>query len=521
MAKANKTRASKQDYQSPRQLKLLGFETPFEKNLNSNNRWVVLANKIPWDSLVSVYHAQMKNQVTGASSLNPRVVMGALIIKHMCALSDRETIDHIQENIYMQYFIGYSSFSNEAPFDPSLFVEIRKRLGAEQVNKINEYILGLDSTDQKDEDQNEKEQADIKSDDSDSSENKENNEGNISHKGQLITDATACPQDIAYPTDLNLLNDSRVKSEQIIDALHLLSSCDKKPRTYRKIARKEYLKTAQKKRNTKNAIRKAIRKQLSYVHRNLKTINRMLDEFGRIPLCEKHYKYLLVIQTLYDQQKQMYDNKVNRIAHRIVSIHQPHVRPIVRGKVNSNTEFGAKIQVSLMQGYAFLDELSWDAFNEGTRLISTVEKYKSRFGYYPAEVLADKIYCNRSNRKKLKELGIKLRAKPLGRPKKGEPYNVTAGERNPIEGKFGQAKTRYGMNRIKARLGQTSESWIATIVLVLNLVKLAKEAPPCPFNTGQRYSLNMIVNVISQFITKHQKIINLKISNEKLQWVGC
>jgi len=125
-----------------------------------------------------------------------------------------------------------------------------------------------------------------------------------------------------------------------------------------------------------------------------------------------------------------------------------------------------------MNGYAFLDDLSWDAFNEGTRLMITVEKYKKRFGYYPEEVLADKIYCNRPNRIALKLLGIKLRAKPLGRPTAVDAEHVRPGERNPIEGKFGQAKTAYGMNRIKARLQQTSESWIATIVLVLNLVKL-------------------------------------------------
>ena len=104
--------------------------------------------------------------------------------------------------------------------------------------------------------------------------------------------------------------------------------------------------------------------------------------------------------------------------------------------------------------------------------MSTVAKYKERFGFYPEEVMADKIYCNRHNRSELKRLGIKLRAKPLGRPKAVDVEHVRPGERNPIEGKFGQAKTAYGLNRIKARLPQTSESWIATIILVLNLIKI-------------------------------------------------
>jgi IS5 family transposase len=166
----------------------------------------------------------------------------------------------------------------------------------------------------------------------------------------------------------------------------------------------------------------------------------------------------------------MYKEKSHTVEDRIVSIHQPHVRPIVRGKTNAKVEFGAKINVSLINGFAFLEDLSWDAFNEGTRLIKTFERYKARFGYYPKEVLADKIYCNRTNRARLKELKIVLVAKALGRPR-ALSNHIRPGQRNSIEGKFGQAKTAYGLNRIKARLNQTSSSWIATIIMVLNLVK--------------------------------------------------
>jgi hypothetical protein len=179
-----------------------------------------------------------------------------------------------------------------------------------------------------------------------------------------------------------------------------------------------------------------------------------------------------VIQTLYNQQKQMYDTNTHTVEHRIVSIHQPHVRPIVRGKAQAKVEFGSKIHVSIIDGISFLDELSWDAFNEGNHMMEYVDKYRKRFGCYPRELLADQIYCTRANRAALKELGIKLLAKPLGRPS-AMSIHVSPGERNPIEGKFGQAKTGYGLNRIKARLQGTSESWIATIILVLNLVKLA------------------------------------------------
>jgi len=482
MAKAPKTRASKQPYISQNQLTLVGFETPFASTLNPNNRWVSLAHKIPWDLLVNTYLSQMGNSQTGADGINPRVAIGAMIVKHMCNLSDRETVQQIQENIFMQYFIGYSSFSYEEPFDPSLFVDFRKRLGIEQINAINEKILGLNNSEGS---EDPPDNGDISAQTTTQEEEissstlliENTTTTGITHKGKLITDATACPQDIAFPTDLNMLNDARKKSEELIDVLYDPDLHLSKPRTYRKIARKDYLHTAQKKVKSHKEIRKALRKQLNYLSRNLKSLDVLLDAYQTIPLNRHQHKYLFVIQTLYDQQLYMFNEKTHSIDHRIVSIHQPHVRPIVRGKTNANVEFGAKIQVSLMNGYAFLDDLSWDAFNEGTRLMATIEKYKVRFGYYPEEVLVDKIYCNRSNRANLKTLGIKLRAKPLGRPKAVDVEHVRPGERNPIEGKFGQAKSAYGMNRIKARLQQTSQSWIATIVLVLNLVKLAGEVP--------------------------------------------
>jgi hypothetical protein len=492
MAKALKSRASKQEYRSPQQLTLAGFECPFSNQLISTNRWVLLAHSIPWDALVSTYNRQLGNQFTGASNINPRVAIGALIIKHLCDISDRETILQIQENMYMQYFIGYSSFSNEAPFDASLFVDIRKRLTLEHINEINEKILGIIA--RKDAGKTENKQDPIDGDDTTSAEApiekdnpREGGTDNISDfptdsneptpEGSLLMDATACPQDIAYPTDLNLLNDAREKSEELIDELQG-GLTTPKPRTYREIARKKYLQTAQKKKRTKKEIRRAIREQLQYVKRNISSIFKLLAQYDTIPLGEKQYKYLLVIQTLYDQQKHMYDNRVHSVEDRIVSIHQPHVRPIVRGKTNADVEFGAKIQVSLIDGIAFLDELSWNAFNEGGCLIRPVEKYKVRFGFYPKEVLADKIYCTRENRKWLKQKNIKLRAKPLGRPssKGASSIPVRPGERNPIEGKFGQAKTAYGMNRIKARLKETSESWVASIVLVLNLINLIGKA---------------------------------------------
>ena len=184
------------------------------------------------------------------------------------------------------------------------------------------------------------------------------------------------------------------------------------------------------------------------------------------------------------------DTRTHSIEHRIVSIHQPHVRSIVRGKSQAKVEFGAKIHLSLVDGISFLDELSWEAFNEGSHMMDYVERYRKRFGFYPKEVLADPIYCTRANRAALKEKGIRLLAKPLGRPS-AVSIHLSPGERNPVEGKFRQAKNGYGLNRIRARLKGTSEMWIASIILLFNLVKLAGLSIfLLPIELAQRFSVN-------------------------------
>jgi hypothetical protein len=176
----------------------------------------------------------------------------------------------------------------------------------------------------------------------------------------------------------------------------------------------------------------------------------------------------------------MYKNKTNQCEDRIVSIDQPHVRPIVRGKQNRKTEFGAKINISLDNGLARIDRLSWDAFNEGCDLKTQVEAYKSIHGYYPELVQVDKIYATKENRKYLKENSIRITAEPLGRKPKEDKLTRKEknqkrkefNERNHVEGKFGQGKNGYNLNKIRTRLKETSESTIACIFVIMNLIKL-------------------------------------------------
>ena len=500
-------------YTSSNQLSIEQFQTPFQVSLDINNRWVKLAKKMPWDKLASIYHKTLSND-QGAPAIDARVVIGAFIVKHKMKLDDRETIEYIRENMYVQYFLGLSNYTIHDVFDRSLFTTLRYRLGADKFDQMSASLIstafGLphdqfengasidasqDDNDQPEDsspsleaDQQQPAQAEVKS---------------LKAKGKLKLDATIADQMIKYPTDLDLLNDSRQESERIIDAL-----CKKleveKPRTYRRKARQNYLSLAKKKKKSFKEIRRTIGKQLNYVNRNLNSIGTLLDQFEDIafPLSHRDQQIFWVIQHIYAQQRQMHKDKTHKCDDRIVNIYQPYVRPMVRGKAKAPVEFGAKLGVSAFNGYARINTLSWDAYHEGGDLKKQVVEYRKLYGYYPAVVIADTIYGTRENRNWLTKLGIRYSGKPLGRPSKQSqtPYQKSRarkenGERNHVEGKFGQAKNGYNLNKIRARRARTSESWIACIFFVMNLIKFSKDFFVSCW-TSTYYSYQMLWNYL-------------------------
>ena len=163
------------------------------------------------------------------------------------------------------------------------------------------------------------------------------------------------------------MNQVRKQTERIIDLLYeqIKGTLEKKPRTYREIARKDYLEVAKKRRVSQKDRKKAIKKQLQYIKRNLSHIDQLIRSGVTLEkLSTRQYKMLLVVVEVYRQQLWLYENKKQSIDDRIVSLSQPHIRPIVRGKAGKAVEFGAKLSASYFDGYVFLDHISWDNFNE-------------------------------------------------------------------------------------------------------------------------------------------------------------
>ena len=197
--------------------------------------------------------------------------------------------------------------------------------------------------------------------------------------------------------DFTLLHDARVKLEEMADYFHEQYHPWDKPRTYRRTMRKEYLAVAKMRRWPAKKIRALIRKLLRCLNRDLRYIEDYMAA-GYAP-ASKFIDYYLTIVELYEQQKYMFDNKVHSIEHRIVSIHQPYIHPIVRGKAKAPVEFGAKYDVSIDEkGHARLEKIQFEPYNEVQILQDAIEHYKDRTGHYPARVLVDQIYRNRANR---------------------------------------------------------------------------------------------------------------------------
>jgi hypothetical protein len=196
---------------------------------------------------------------------------------------------------------------------------------------------------------------------------------------------------------------------------------------------------------------------------------------------------LLVLAEVYRQELWLYENTKQSIENWIVSLSQPHIRPIVRGKAGTAVEFGVKFSALYFDAYVFLDRISWDSFNESEDLKPQVEAFRTYTGYYPEPVHVDKVYRNRDNRAWCKQRGIRTSGLPKGRPPKDvskeKKKQALRDERirNCIEREFGQAKRRFSLGTVMAQLSHTPLTAIAISFLLMNLATLLLHLFLCLF----------------------------------------
>lgn len=456
---------------------LLDFNQPLGLRMNPDNRWVQLANKVPWDIFEEKY-ASLFPSGTGNVAKPLRLALGSLIVQNRFQYSDRELVEQLTENPYLQYFIGLPGYRCEAPFDASTLVWFRKRITMDILNEANDYLL------------------DHKDDGYDDplpdagGMGGQAPEGEPENEGTLIIDATCAPVNIRYPQDISLLNESREKLEYIIYRMCKAYGLPL-PRRYRQNARKDYLAFVKSRRHTAKQVREAVRKQLSYVRRD---IGYLEDTFSRgYAPCRKDIPLFLTIIRLYQQQEYMYKNKTHSVPERIVSIRQPWIRPIVRRKAAAPVEFGPKLDVSIdKDGYGRIEKVSFEGYNECGCLTAAVERYRERTGHYPERVLADKIYRTKDNRAYCRRNGIRLSGPKLGRPSKNAEFDKRQEyqdntDRIEVERFFSRSKRCFGMGRIVTKLETTQLTSVALSVFVSNLFRIQRRILAVVFDLFRNY----------------------------------
>ena len=417
---------------------------PLGGKLDDNNRWFKYHSLIDWDKLEKEYLKYFSH--TGRPALDARLVIGALCIKHMMGVSDVEVVIMIQENPYMQYFCGLEQFATKRLFDDSSLTKLRKKLGVKFFRELERNII------------------------------EELKKKRIIRSRGMMVDATVFPSNIRYPTDTGLLNDAREWLVKVIDELG--KELGKRVRTYKRVARKTYLTLTKKKNKTVKEIRRGKKQMLQYVRRNIKQLEELLDKMTGLEYAVrgKVIEKLKVVEKIYEQQRELYKEKTRQIKDRIVSLHQPEVRPICRGKAGKKTEFGPKGALTLVDKFLFLDKLVNSAFSEAeTELVSAqLGSFGEKFGKKPGYCIGDGLYGTRDNREMLKDKEIRDAFKKLGRKanERSKEYKwkrKKQRERNRIEGFIGNLKEHYECRRIKYRIAGGDEIWVRMGLAMMNL----------------------------------------------------
>ena len=418
---------------------------PYGGKLDEKNQWIRLGKLIPWDVMDEVY-ASYFSEGRGRPGKESRLITGLLVVKHRKGYSDRGVIEELVENPYVQYFCGYEHFVTGEEVHYSTLSKSRKRLGKKYFERFESEVLEV-----------------VK-------------KGKRIRPRALLTDATVCPAEITYPTDSKLVNAVREWLCEQIARLRRIGKIKEKIRTYRRKGRQVYLRFQKKRRKRRKEIRVVQKKLLRYVRRNIVQLEKLLGEMGerlRGKLRRELEKRLEIARMIYAQQWEMIKEKRQRIRDRIVSFHWPEVRPIVRGKEGKEVEFGPKVMISEVDGYAFLDVLSFDAYNEAKRLLSVLKAYRARFGRLPERLVGDRIFGTRWNRTLLKRIKVGEAFQPLGKGKLSKERMKVVKRwnrrRNRVEGKIGVGKRKYLLDRVRYRIPDGANIWIRLGLLGMNL----------------------------------------------------
>jgi len=424
------------------------FDNSHNELLNSfkQTRLGCIYTSIPWDELVECFG--LKEKKKGPQSIfSPRGKIALMFLKHYAGCSDSKLIEHLNGNIHYQIFCDII-IPPRAPLTNYKIVseircELAQKLDIEKLQYIlvqywKPYMTNLDS---------------------------------------MVCDATCYESAIRYPTDIKLLWEAvSWNYRMLVNGCKRL--CERRPRTkYIKWARKymSYSKSKKPSKKVKRSLRRALLKLLKKINEHLNKIEPQLSS----NFNDSYWQRRNASQKILDQQW-AYFFEGQKPTDRIVSIDKPYIRPIVRGKEVNKVEFGAKVNKIQVDGISLIEHLSFDAFNEGTRLKKSIWMTQKLFGKKLKVVGADRIYATNANRNYVTKLDIKTDFKRKGKPSKHKlhfdqlAHIITKERATRLEGSFGTDKEHFLLKRIKARTEETEKLWIFFGIHTSNAIQIGQ-----------------------------------------------
>lgn len=372
--------------------------------------------------------------------LTVRGGLALMFLKHYLSLSDEMLIDRLNTDWSMQYFCGIR-LGTKMIRNKNLVSDWRSYLGRHMDLSVMQQKLAAYWKPMLQE----------------------------SHVG--MSDATVYESYIRHPNDIVLLWQS---CEYIYEALcdHCKKHKVRKPRI--RFDRKQQVVMSYQ-RN-----RKKSRKRTNRLRRGLtKFLLRLITRFDELQTVVSDPQRLQTIRTLLHQQTQRLLYPDQKIQDRIVNLYKPYVRPIVRGKEVKAVEFGAKVNLLHVDGVNFIEHLSFDAFNEGTRLISTIRLHRTLFGACH-QFAADQIYATNKNRKYCHKHNIATCFVPKGRQgankEQASQMRKELGKQRAtvLEGSFGNEKNHYLLQKVKARNDVNEIVWIFFGIMTCNATLISR-----------------------------------------------
>jgi hypothetical protein len=401
---------------------------------------------IPWIELAK--GLKIRKSKRGPDPIfSPQGMLALMFLKSYVGCSDKKLIIHLNGNIDFQMFCGIF-LGPERVSNFKIISEIRCELSKRLDIKILQSVLaGYWKPYLKD--------------------------PNI-----MLEDATCYETSMRYPTNVKLLWES---TEWSYKQLKLICRYLKirMPRNKYEEQWDKYNNYSHKRKRTHKETAKRIRSLLYLLDKIVFLLKDIENQYqGQLELPDRYYTKIRIIRKVLKQQREMFQTGKS-VPERIVSISKSYIRPIVRGKEVKAVEFGAKVNMIQFDGINFIEHLSFNAFNEGTRLVKSIRYGRSLFGKI-THISADDIYATNANRKYSTAAHIVTNFKRKGRAGKHEEHRKIISrelrkERTiRMEGSFGTEKEYYGLQKIKARTELNEILWIFFGVHTANAVRIAK-----------------------------------------------